>query len=62
MVVFGASPTMAVKTLVRVLGLTWHWLASSGIAKGRGKRCSNRLADFLRMSAAEAKVEGRTVP
>ncbi len=60
MVVIGASPTMAAKTLVRVLGLTWHWLASSVIAKGPGKCCSNRLADFLRISAAEAKVEGRT--
>ena len=51
---------MPTKTLLKVLGLTWQWLASSAIASGRGKCCSNRLADFLKISAAVANVEERT--
>ena len=60
MVVLGASPTMPTKTLLKVLGLTWQWLASSAIGSGLGKCCSNRLADFLKISAAVANVEERT--
>jgi len=60
MVVLGASPTMPTKTVLKVLVLTWQWLASSAIAMGRGKCCSKRLADFLKISAADANVEERT--
>ena len=51
---------MPTKIVLKVFVLTWQWLASSAIAMGLGKCCSKRLADFLKISAADANVEERT--